>query len=258
MQTFTESPAAWQPPVELQRSTPRPAQYTRRGRNTLIVAVLIGVAGFALGGWLIDKASKDARRWQQWKSEAVTTRGRVTNLEQIGSSSKNRKYRAEYIYAAGGDEYSGSSEINSYEYGTLRRGDNLDVQYRKSDPETSWLPGHEPTGMRGWVGPLVGGLMLLLAAGLIWGVQIHRKFIEEGWPVSGRVTKITIMRTRNGGVGGYRVEYVFQTSTGQSVTGKTSLGNNPPAEGAEITVMYMPENPGRNAPYPLDLARVAV
>ena len=75
------------------------------------------------------------------------------------------------------------------------------------------------------------------------------RLLAEGRPAAARVTGIKKSDKSN------VVRYEFQLPDGTSVKGRAGVSKAPTAD-APLCVLYDPENPRRNALYPLALARL--
>ncbi len=254
MAMFTEKSDIWQPPAELQTSTPRRVELTRTGKTAAVMAVLLAMVAIGLTGWMTNQAEVDAARWKTWQSDATPASGRITYMRQT-SSGKNTVYRVEYSYRVGDLTYGGAGNVRQQEWKYMREGDGIAVFYRRSEPGQSWISGHEPKGMPWWVGPVTGTAMLLAPVLLMWKLRRQRRLLEEGWPVQARITRVT--RIQQKGAVSYRVDYSFQTANGEAMTGRSQVNERVPMEGSDATVLYLPDNARRNALYPLCMVRVA-
>lgn len=86
-------------------------------------------------------------------------------------------------------------------------------------------------------------------------VRRQRVLLSEGRPAAAVVTKV---RKHQGPKGGsYReIFYEFPVLAGTKVTGK-AVATSPADVGATLTVVYHPEQPKRNRPYPFSLVTLA-
>ena len=254
MEGFSHKSSTWEAPIELQRSTPREVTLTAAGKAALMamfVLILGAVVGSAL---LAAKAKADAERWTAWQAESVSTQGVVTGSRKRGSGD-DTKYWVDYTYRAGESTQAASAKIGSREWRRIEIGSTIAVEYRRSNPAQSWIPGHEPRGMPPFV-PVLVGLSLLLPSPIA-GYLIHRqkRLLEEGRAARATVVKTKKIHHQHGVT--YRVAYEFETLSGGLMTGKMDVQGNAPAEGSDITILYHPDEPTWNARYPLSLVKVA-
>ena len=254
METFGNKTTTWQAPVELQTSTPRPVELTRMGKTAAVLATVLTVFAVVLTGWMTNHAEADAARWKTWQADAIPARGSITKMRQT-SSGKNRVYRVEYSYRVGDLTYGGVGKVSAREWKYMREGDTISVFYRRTEPGISWISGHEPKGMPAWVGPVTAAAMLIAPVLLMWNLRRQRRLLEEGWPTKATITRVTRIQQKGGA--SYRVNYVFESANGESETGRSQVSQQPPAEGSECTVLYLPDNARRNALYPLCMVRIA-
>src|SRR3954469_1227594 len=85
MERFSRKSSTWEPPIELQRSTPREVSLTAKGKAAVIGMILLIVAAVFGSVFLAAKAKADEQRWTAWQAEAVSTQGEVTGLQKRGS-----------------------------------------------------------------------------------------------------------------------------------------------------------------------------
>jgi len=87
-------------------------------------------------------------------------------------------------------------------------------------------------------------------------VRRERRLLSEGRAALGLITGHSKMhRSSHGGEVGKSAYYQFAQMSGALAKGETSPMKKPPEIGSTICVLYDPENPGRNARYPLSLVR---
>ena len=80
-------------------------------------------------------------------------------------------------------------------------------------------------------------------------VRREVRLLAEGRPAPGRVTGFKKADEA------FRVQYEFRLLNGALAKGKVNR-SKPPVVGAPLCVLYDPENPRRNALYPLSLVRL--
>jgi hypothetical protein len=97
---------------------------------------------------------------------------------------------------------------------------------------------------------LIFGELVVVALVLAMLLRKQMRLLTEGRPAPGVVTGCR--RTKDGIV----LRYEFQLPDGATAKGR-GHSRRPPAIGSQICVLYDPENPRRNAPYPLGLVKLA-
>jgi hypothetical protein len=103
-----------------------------------------------------------------------------------------------------------------------------------------------------WVGPLVSAFSAALGALFIVLLRRQRGLLTEGLPAPGIVT--STFQTKNGRM----VRYRFRQRNGSILKGSGQARRRGVAVGDLITVVYHPDSPRRNAPYPFDMYRVGL
>ncbi len=107
-----------------------------------------------------------------------------------------------------------------------------------------------------WV-PLVVPLGFFLGTGLIlYGLRRERYLLEEGRAAIARVTAIDPRRGRHNQ--GYRASVEFRDMSGGTRVGRFQERESPVTVGAEVVILYDPEEPSRLARYPLHFVRVNI
>jgi hypothetical protein len=246
-------PTDWKTPAELLRMSPRPVHLTVAGRAVAATMVVL-VAGACLGGaWLYAWATRDAARAMLLRSEGVSIEGNVVGLGRTRGD--HPRPVVSYQYVAGGAPRSGRATLRPHDRRTFALGETITIQYLPSEPDSSWLAGHEPRGVPWWVVPIVPVCLVLGALPIAHAFRKQRTLLSEGHVALAQVT--STRRVHHGqGHGAYRVGYEFRILSGATRSGSFELGKNPPPIGSKLTVLYDPDEPTRNARYPLPFVRV--
>jgi len=235
-------------------SRPRPVRLTGAG----VVVALLGtmfaasapIAGFAL--FSVSQMQRQLR--QRIESESVTATANVVSLSRTRGDSP--KYLVQYEYPAGGRLHHGRAAIRRAVWNQLTVGSAVEVRYLLSEPGRSWLAGYEPRPLPLWVPPLAS-LAGALVSAILWG-QLRRQqvLLAEGRLAQARVLEIK-RSGRGQGAQAWSVRYEFRTLSGARIVGRSTAGGNPPDAGSNVRILYDPDNPARNAIYPLSLVRPA-
>lgn len=253
MNAFSFKSSAWQPPIELQRSTPRETQLTGAGKALVVTMIVLVVTAVSGSIALAVQVTADESRWKSWSAEAVSTQGEITGLRKRGSGDK-MKYYVAYSYRVSDRNYSATGEVRSREWRRWKQGDALEVIYRRSEPRQSWLPGHEPKGVPSFVPLLFGVPMLIPVPMMLHFLKRQQRLLEQG-----RAAEATVVATkkRSHERGSYHVvEYEFENIAGSRRTGTFKVNRKPPQVGENLTVVYHPDEERWSARYPLSLVRV--
>ena len=237
----------WTPPDGLGYSRLRPVSLTGGGIALLVVAVLmlLGAVAAAIGlGTTAKRQAKDHRLLQE---QGVNTEARITRLWRSGD--KNQQHLVSYRFTVQERAYEARNKVPTRIWQTLTVGSSLPVRFLPSDPKVNHPTEWDDTPMPNWLPYLLSGALVVIAFGVTIPLRIQMRLLTEGRPAPGTVTGHR--RTKDGTI----LRYEFVLLNGATAKGR-GQSRRPPAIGAPICVLYDPENPRRNAPYPLCLVRL--
>lgn len=245
----------WRPPPGLERCRPRAVRWTGTGKAVLGIAGFLFAGAVAAGVVLGIAASRDAERARLLREESVAVEGTVTRLWR--SRGDERQYWVAYRYAASGREYHGTARLSLPSWRLLAVGAPVPVHYVRSKPEISRPFRDTWSGMPPWV-PFAAAFALA-GAGLlaILAPFRQRRLLREGRAAPAVVTRLESVHHRGRAARSeVRIHYAFALLSGATAYGKGGPMKNPPDVGSAIAVIYQPDDPRRNAPYPLPFARL--
>ena len=134
----------------------------------------------------------------------------------------------------------------------LRAGSNVRVRYLPEDPRRSRLDGTRRGRLPFAVAYGVSGLLAAIALLCVFAINHQRSLLTNGRLAPAAIT--ALKKHNNSSHGGSQQEMTYEfpllgggVATGKGVASKTS------AVGATIVVVYDPDHPGRNHPYPFSL-----
>ena len=237
----------WTPPDGLGYSSLRPVSLTGGGIALLVVAVLmlLGAVAAAIGlGTTAKRQAKDHRLLQE---QGVNTEARITRLWRSGD--KNQQHLVSYRFTVQERAYEARNKVPTRIWQTLTVGSSLPVRFLPSDPKVNHPTEWDDTPMPNWLPYLLSGALVVIAFGVTIPLRIQMRLLTEGRPAPGTVTGHR--RTKDGTI----LRYEFVLLNGATAKGR-GQSRRPPAIGAPICVLYDPENPRRNAPYPLTLVKL--
>jgi hypothetical protein len=155
-----------------------------------------------------------------------------------------------------GQRHSGNAEVSADDWGRAKSGDDLTIDYDRTNPTSTRLAGHvstmEPIGfvILGAFGLLFATVGLLLLACVLVRSGQRVRLIQSGVPALGAVTGVA----EDGGAvrvtGTYRVAYQFTDPSGATWPGRGPAQPYSLAfrwnTGDAMLVLYDPRNPHRN------------
>ncbi len=248
---LAELQRAFVAPSPLTHSGPRDVELTGTGRALAIVGVLLLALAVAVGLALHREAQRQAGNQRALVEEGVTATGEVTRLWSSGDDRRRVAYR----FLVDEREYSGRARVSDARRRTLDVGSPFAIRYLPANPQVHDLGGTPRGTMPVWlpfvVAPLIAGtgLLCLLAIGR------QRRLLTDGRVAPAVVTGLRKHRTQHGT---HRsLTFRFPLLSGAVASGKSGASSKPPAVGSVIYVVYDPERPSRNRPYPMPLVRPA-
>jgi hypothetical protein len=235
-------------PAELQQKLPRRIRLAAAGILYLVTNVLVSTAivtFIILAGSLTPKDIKDRNDLQ--REGSVT----FTNDVRIGGKGSATVF---YTFTYNGKSYSGKAYLpREYSKKVLSysKAGNFPVTFLPGDPTIN-----HPYDWRG-VGSFPSFLYLLILLIIVqWSALIRfllpdLRLARNGLVAVGRVTN-----SSDGGIGGIYLKYEFRDADGLPMNGR---GEHPVRQetGAQICVLYLPEDSGHSRPYPLSFFRAA-
>jgi len=246
---FAKLVAAWTTPAELGGSPPRPVRLTVSGVVLMVVAMGMLLGGAILGTKLSRDAASQSATATVLKEQGAEIDGIILRLWRTGN--KDRSYRVAYQFELQGQIFHGEADAPRSEWERLRQDASVRVRYLPSDPSISRPVDWEPPRSPAWL-PLVAPASFGCTTLIIFVMlRKQRRLLEDGRAAPGVINKVT--RTKNGKT----VRYDFLLPGGSKEKGSGLMKRGPAEIGALVTVIYDPDEPRRNAPYPFELVRPA-
>ncbi len=253
--TFKESGERWVPPPGLDRSWPRECRLTGAGKFLVILTVLMALGAPTAGVGLGMLATREAREARLMQTEGHVTEGRVTRLWR--SRDKDRQPYVSYEFYAGGRVFERDASLPLSVWRGLKVGNSLPIRYLPADPEINHPEGHARGPLPLWVPFLVAAAMAAGSFFMTWPLRRQKYLLAYGRVAPARITSHgRKMRTQHGSELGQQFFFEFPQLSGAMVKGKAGPSKKPPAIGTVVPVLYDPDNPRRNAPYPLSLCKI--
>ena len=241
-------------PPALNRGVPRDVRLTGAGKILFAIAVAAMISAVAVGILLAAIGVRETDEDRQLSEHGVTSNATVVRVWR--GSDKSKQPWVSYQFDAGGRTVEARSKMTLAAWGSLQAGSSLAVRYLPERPELSAPAGAPPRALPDWVPYLAAAPLALGGLACLFGIRMQRQLLANGRAAAAVVTKQ--FRVQSGEGGTHRsIAYEFPLLSGAVASGRASTSSNPPAVGTVICVVYDPERPKRNRPYPFALVRPA-
>ncbi len=244
----------WVPPDGLDRSRPRLVKLTLAGWAIFFLSALLVAGGIGIGTVLSIKAVREASDAKTLQNEGVNVTGRVVNAWRARKEPDQRWIS--YTFVVDDRTFQKQARIPLRRWNQLRPGSPVVIRYAHNRPELNHPEGIEPERVPAWL-PIPLTLLFSLC-GVLVRLPLHsqKRFLEEGRSAQAVVTRYGKIYRSHGRERGTQYYYEFLVLSGAVATGK-AMAKTPPVIGDRIVVLYDPEEPRKNVPYPLPLYRLA-
>lgn len=242
------------PPPGLARSAPRDVRLKGSGRALAALAWLLAI-GAIVAGVLMHR---EARR--QWESaRALEQHGAIATavVDRVWRKTGDGKPAfAALHFDAAGTRVAAETRMELSAWRDLRAGSTLTVRYLPQDPQRWILDGARVRRLPFWAAYLVSAALALGALLCAAVVRRQRSLLMEGRAAPAVVAAV---RKHHGshGTSHREMTYEFPLLGGGVGTGKAAAPKNADV-GMTICVVYHPDRPSRNQPYPFPLVTTDV
>jgi hypothetical protein len=237
----------WTPPDSLGYSSLRPVRLTAQGKSLIVIMATLVIGAIVLGVFLGRTARRQNQERTMLREQGVTGDATVTRAWIDGSKERQRWIAYRFDYAGRG--YTHRVKTPGKIWTGLRQGTAILISFVPSQPSVSHPIGWDGDALPFWLALLIA--VMVAGSGFLLLIPVRRetRLLMEGRPAPGRVTGFK--KTDKA----IQVQYEFRLLNGAIVKGKANR-SKPPVEGSPLCVLYDPENPRRNAIYPLSLVRL--
>jgi hypothetical protein len=241
-------------PPELFRSAPRDVALTSGGRALVLLAWLLLAGALTAGIVLRGVAQRQASASSDLDRRGVSTSAVVDRLWR--KSSEDNPAFAAFHFDAGGVRVDGESRLPLRQWRRLSTGSTVPVRYLPDNPRRFTLAGQRRDQIPFAVPYVVSSVLAALALLCFAGIHRQRQLLSEGRSAQAVVTAVHTHKGSHGTT--HRtIVYEFPVLAGTRTAGKA--GATKSAEvGTTISVVYDPERPTRNRPYPFSLVTLDV
>jgi hypothetical protein len=236
-------------PPELERSAPRDVGLTAGGRALMLLAWLLVAGSVAAGVALYLEALRQSNAALDLDRRGVTANAVVDRLWREDDDGKPAF--AAFHFEANGARIDGESRMQMPAWRQLRTGSTLPVRYLPENPRRFVVAGRRRGGMPFAVAYIVSSILGAIALLCLAVVRWQRTLLSEGRAAPAVVTAV---RKSHGSSGETQrvMDYEFRVLGGTLATGKAAA-SKAAGVGTTISVVYDPERPKRNRPYPFSL-----
>lgn len=199
---------------------------------------MIGLTAVA-GGWFCKYVLNQVEQRSDLRKNGVEVVGQITFLDRVGRGSDVVRY----TFSENGDVISGNAQVPPELMQKLRKSNFIALRYFPSNPSVNHPTEWEWSLLSNW--PAIFVLMVFLPFGT-FPVRMYkrRKLLAWGKPTVGIVTKCAPVK------GLFSIRYKFRIDEGVSVDGN-GYSKSGQEIGSDIWILYMPQKPHRNLPYPV-------
>jgi hypothetical protein len=235
---------------ELQRSAPRDVALTRGGRALMMLAWLLAAAALVAGVALHIESQRQSEAAKDFDQRSVTASAIVDRLWRKSGEDDNPAFAA-FHFDAGGTRIDAESRIRLSRWRQLRTGSSVPVRYLPDNPRRFAVAGERRDGLPLAVAYVTSSILAVFAFLCAAAVRKQRILLSEGRSASAVVTAVQKHKGSHGTTH-HAMTYEFRVLAGTLATGKATAGKSAEV-GTTISVVYDPERPKRNRPYPFSL-----
>jgi hypothetical protein len=240
---------SWTPPAELATAVPRETRLAGGGIAISGLAVLMLLAAVAVGVGLSLKIKRQEANRTQLRDSGVVTEGVVTRHWR--NNDKESTPMIAYDFDDKRQRQHGSSTAPRGVWNGLDVGSRLAVRFVPGNSSLNHPAEWDPETLPKWAPLLFAAILTTPAVILLSLARRQARLLSYGTPAPALITGYRNVK------GGKALVYEFATSTGERVKGRGGDMRNPPPVGSIVCILYDPERPARNSPYPMPLTRVA-
>ncbi len=246
----------WTAPDRLDRSRPREVRLSRTGAASLVVAVTLLSGALAAGIGLGLMAGRQAADARLLREQGVVTEGRVTRLWR--SRGDDRQPWFTYRFYSRELAFDRNARVSLGTWRNLQVGSSIPVYHVPARPDLNSPFSPRKRVMPAWL-PFLVALGLAAGSVLVWLPVRRQRALLAG----GRVAPASVIshgkmiRDSHRKELGFKYCFQFPLLSGAVARGQAGPTKTPPAIGSVIPILYDPESPMRNSPYPLTLVRLA-
>jgi hypothetical protein len=243
----------WRLPGDLKGVVPREVHLTRAGIILSVVSLLIIAAAVEEFSWLWRDTRRKNAEIEQIILEGHQSQGFVTRVWE--TAGRGPRYHIAYRYSVNSLQYQSlPTDIDRSLWRSLAVGSPIAVSYRASDPGVNFPRKSPPYVPPPWFAIAVIGVTVLGSVAFVFAPIVgSRRYLVNGQPAPAVVTRVGKRAVGRPGAS-VTVEYQYCAMGSEACRGSYSTASMPPPEGSVICILFDPDHPSRNVPYPVKLA----
>jgi hypothetical protein len=231
-------------PSELTGPLPRKVRGSSGGIQSAFFAAAVVALALAGTSWMAMRGVHEFQNRAALRSDGIETTGQVTGFLHPGSSGKTLV--ANYSFTVNGLPFTGKGTVPEVLRRDLNESSNLSIRYLPANPAVNHPADWEEPPFSAVV-PLMFPI-LPVAVGIMMLMFDHkeRHLLAEGLPAIATITESRLYGSR----AHHYWQYEFRTRDGDIHPGMIPFDDSQQV-GESFCVIYLPQNPRRNLPYPL-------
>jgi hypothetical protein len=237
---------------ELVEPPPRRVELTGKGLALAIVTVAIIATTVVYVSFVATEAARQIRVRNELRGVGNETEAQIARLHNPLQAPKEY---VDYTFIADGKSDTGEAIVPLEDHHTIGSASSLTIRYLPQNPTVNHPADWEWSPMSEWDGYMA--VVLIAGLGCLFFIPpqilFERRLAIEGVAVTGVVRECSESGRNNEFI---TLGYDFPAQDGVLWQGRGSFQARQEI-GAKILVLYLPENPKRNAPYPLSNWRIA-
>lgn len=225
-------------PSELTGQLPRRTIATGDSTAANVFVVILLVLEICFFLWFGKGAMQQMQQREALRSDSRETTGEI--IKWLST----RRPKVKYSFTANGKLYTGEARLPDQLENNLAKSSAITIRYLPTNPAVNHPAAWEWSvllDLDSFVDPALFFLTPVIFACLAFNRE--RRIVAEGTPTVATITKCTP------GPSGCSIRYEFQAADGRAIKG-SGMCNSRPEVGEGIWILYLPQNPRRNRPYP--------
>jgi hypothetical protein len=256
METNSQLGGATTIPSELNGPLPRRVRNSPAGNRSAFLAVSVVAVALAGTCWLSMRGVHELQNRVALSNQGVEAICQITGFSHAGRH--NGILVVQYACNVNGVSFSGKADVPTQSEREVNGSSSLRVRFLPANPAVNH-PADWEESIYSIAVPLMFP-MLPIAVGIMMLVSDHkeRRLLAQGLPAIATTTKFyspsgSWQSSRRGD---QRVRYEFRTRDGDIYTGSIPFDDSQQV-GSTLCILYLPQNPRQNLPYPQDDYRIA-